>query len=153
MAELATERVYLRPLSAQDATQTYADWMNDPQVNQYLETRHSPQSVESCRAFIEQCNADPASHLFGIFLQQGHRHVGNVKLGFVNSHYQRGQVSLFIGDKACWGQGLSSEVVRLITAYGFDSLGLHRLEAGCYEDNLASLRIFLKRSCRLPDFL
>jgi RimJ/RimL family protein N-acetyltransferase len=153
MAELATERVYLRPLSAQDATQTYADWMNDPQVNQYLETRHSPQSVESCRAFIEQCNADPASHLFGIFLQQGHRHVGNVKLGFVNSYYQRGQVSLFIGDKTCWGQGLSSEVVRLITAYGFDSLGLHRLEAGCYEDNLASLRIFLKAGYTVEGFM
>ena len=105
MAELATERVYLRPLSAQDATQTYADWMNDPQVNQYLETRHSPQSVESCRAFIEQCNADPASHLFGIFLQQGDRHVGNVKLGFVNSHYQRGQVSLLLATRHVGGRG------------------------------------------------
>ncbi|WVM94098.1 GNAT family protein [Halopseudomonas pachastrellae] len=41
----------------------------------------------------------------------------------------------------------------MITAYGFDSLGLHRLEAGCYEDNLASLRIFLKAGYTVEGFM
>lgn len=155
MADLPIEttRLVLRPLTTADVTQRYADWMNDPQVNQYLETRHSVQTVESCADFIDSCNQDPGSHLFGIFLKENQQHIGNVKLGFVNHHYLRGQVSLFIGEKSLWGKGLSTEVVDGITRFGFGGLGLHRLEAGCYEDNLGSLRVFLKCGYTVEGFL
>jgi len=153
MSKIETARLTLRPLQASDATQAYADWLNDPEVNRYLETRHSQQSLESCAAFIEQCNADSGSHLFGIFNRASGQHIGNAKIGFISSHYQRGQLSLFIGEKAFWGQGLSSELVRALTEYGFQTLGLNRIEAGCYEDNLASLRVFLKAGYTVEGFM
>ena len=153
MSGIETARLALRPLQVSEATQVYADWLNDPEVNRYLETRHSLQTVESCAAFIEQCNADPNSHLFGIFHRASGKHIGNAKIGFISAPYQRGQVSLFIGEKAFWGQGLSSELVRALTEYGFQTLGLNRLEAGCYEDNLASLRVFLKAGYTVEGFL
>lgn len=140
---LETPRILLRPLTVADATQAYADWLNDPEVNRYLETRFAIQTRDSCRTFIEQTNADPDHHLFGIFLKGGDTHVGNAKLGFINSHHRSGQISLFIGDKGQWGKGLAREVVHAITAHGFQDLALERIEAGCYEDNLASLRVFL----------
>ena len=153
MSEVETPRLCLRHLGPSDATETYAGWLNDPQVNRYLETRHVLQTPESCREFIAQCNADPGSKLFGVFLKETGKHIGNAKIGFINSHYRRGQLSLFIGEKHCWGQGLSSELVRALTAYGFEHLGLHRLEAGCYEDNLASLRVFLKSGYVVEGFM
>lgn len=153
MSILETERLILRPLTEADASQRYADWLNDPQVNQFLETRHSAQTVDSCRAFVTQCNADPGSHLLGVFHKGSGQHIGNVKVGFINNHYERGQVSLFIGEKAFWGQGLSSELVREVTRYAFADLGLNRLEAGCYENNLASLRVFLKCGYMVEGFM
>lgn len=153
MIKVETPRLFLRHLEASDATATYADWLNDPEVNRYLETRHVPQTPESCRAFISQCNQDPGTELFGVFLKGSGQHIGNAKIGFFNSYYQRAQLSLFIGEKKYWGQGLSSELVRALTAYGFGEMGLHRLEAGCYEENLASLRVFLKAGYVVEGFM
>jgi ribosomal-protein-alanine N-acetyltransferase len=153
MAELETSALYLRYLASSDANDTYVGWLNDPDVNRYLETRHAQQTVQSCRDFIEQCNADPGSHLFGLFLKETGEHIGNAKIGFINSHYRHGQVSFFIGEKHYWGRGLAGELVRALTNYGLTHLGLHRLEAGCYEDNLASLRVFLKSGYTVEGFM
>lgn len=140
---LETPRLYLRPLQLDDVTQKYVDWLNDTDVNKYLETRHSVQTLDSCREFVLRCNADNKEHLMGIFLKESSCHIGNVKLGFVNSFHKRGQISLFIGEKAYWGKGLAKEVAYAMTKYGFEKVGLGRIEAGCYEENLASLRTFL----------
>ena len=153
MPKIETPRLYLRHLEPSDATEIYAGRLNDPEVNRYLETRHALQTPESCREFIVQCNADPGSKLFGVFLKETGEHIGNAKIGSINSHYQRGQISLFIGVKRYWGQGLSTELVRGLTIYGFEHLGLHRLEAGCYEDNLSSLRVFLKSGYVVEGFM
>jgi len=153
MKIIESERLLLKSLQVSDATQAYADWLNDPEVNQYLETRHQTQTVASCQEFIEQCNSDKNSHLFGIFLKENGQHIGNTKLGFINPVYMRGQVSLFIGEKKYWNKGLAGEVVRSITKFGFEHLNLNRIEAGCYEDNLASLRIFLKSGYSVEGFM
>lgn len=153
MMEIETKRLYLRILTDKDVTNRYVGWLNDPEVNQYLETRHEVQTLESCLRFIDDCNFSPSTKLFGIFYKEDNAHIGNAKIGFINPHYQRGQVSIFIGEKSYWGQGLSSEVVNALTHYGFNELGLHRLEAGCYEDNLASLRVFLKNGYTIEGFL
>lgn len=152
MKTIETKRLLLRPLKSEDATQVYADWMNDPDVNQYLETRHLLQTVESCISFIEKCNSDKTAYLFGVFIKETGQHIGNAKIGFISDIYKHGQLSLFIGEKEHWGKGYSSELVKAMTQYGFEVLDLHRIEAGCYEDNLASLRIFLKAGYTLEGF-
>lgn len=142
-ASLVTARLYMRPLREEDVTQTYVDWLNNPEVNRYLETRHSVQTLDTCREFVRRCNADDLEHLFGVFLKDSGRHVGNAKLGFINQLHRRGQISLVIGEKSFWGLGLAREIVHALTRHGFGRLELDRLEAGCYEENLSSLRVFL----------
>jgi RimJ/RimL family protein N-acetyltransferase len=78
----------------------------------------------------------------GIFSKDSDRHIGNTKLGFINSVHGRGQLSLVIGEKALWGRGLAKEIVRAMTRYGFDAVGLSKIEAGVYESNLSSLKAF-----------
>ena len=149
---IQTERLLLRPLNETDATQSYVDWLNDTEVNQYLETRHSMQTIESCQDFINQCNSDENSHLFGVFIKGTNQHIGNTKIGFVHNLYKRGELSLFIGEKKFWGKGYSSELVEAVTKYGFEILNLNKIEAGCYESNLASLRVFLKAGYSVEGF-
>jgi ribosomal-protein-alanine N-acetyltransferase len=150
--EIETKRLFLRPLIESDAIQTYADWLNDSDVNRYLETRHAVQTLESCQTFIQHCNQDPLSNLFGIFLRESGKHIGNAKLGNVSPHHARAELSLFIGEKSCWGKGLGVEIVHALTAYGFEHLGLQRIQAGCYEKNLQSLRIFLNTGYTVEGF-
>lgn len=152
MLTLRSERVQLRRLAPEDATPTYAAWLNDPEVNRFLEVRYHTHTVESCREFIVAMNASQDQYLFGIFLVDSGRHVGNIKLGFIDRRNLSGQVSLFLGDKSTWGRGYATEAIRLITTYGFEQLGLERAEGGIYEDNLGSLRTFLKLGYTVEGF-
>ena len=43
-----------------------------------------------------------------------------------------------------WGQGIATRAVDLITAYGFEELGMVRIYAGVYEYNLGSMRVLEK---------
>ena len=141
---LEEKRIYLRPLLPEDASQQYVDWINDKEINRYLETRHSEQTVESCIEFIDLMNKDKNSYLFGVFLKENSAHIGNCKLGFINPHHLSGQLSLFIGERGYWGQGYAKEIIHALTKFGFRTLNLERIEAGCYEDNIGSLRAFIR---------
>lgn len=46
--------------------------------------------------------------------------------------------------KPWWGQGVMTEAVRQVTAYGFDQLGLERMEADVFAFNLGSARVLEK---------
>ena len=150
---IESENIYLRPLTRKDATQRYADWLNDEQVNAFLETRHVQQTMESCKSFVEKCNASPSENLFGVFYRDGDVHVGNAKLGSLHDLYARAQISLFIGERDYWGRGLGSEVILSLTRFGFENLMLERIEAGVYEQNLASLRAFLNVGYTVEGYL
>lgn len=141
--EIETPRLCLRTLGESDVSEKYVGWLNDPEVNRYLETRHSVHTSDSCHEFVRRCNSDESERLLGIFMKESGVHVGNAKLGFINSIHSRGQISLFIGEKTLWGRGLAKEVVVAITKYGFEEAGLEKIQAGCYEGNLSSLRVFL----------
>ena len=144
MALISSERLLFRPLGANDVSERYVAWLNDPEINRFLETRFESQTIDSCLKFVLEQEQDANSHLFGIFIKGSLEHIGNIKLGFVNQHHHTGQLSLLIGEKSYWRFGYATESVRRITEWGFDELGLERIEAGCYDNNLGSLRTFIK---------
>ena len=91
------DRLYLRPLTDADCTPEYLSWLQDPEINQYLENRHTPQTLESIKEFVANVNARDDEHLFGMFLKNGDRHIGNIKVGPVGHAHPLADVSLLIG--------------------------------------------------------
>jgi ribosomal-protein-alanine N-acetyltransferase len=153
--KLSCEGWILRPLVDSDVTSTYRDWLNDGEVNRYLETRYAEQTLESVSAFVSARNRSDDEYLFGIFEQHSETHVGNIKLGPERRPHRLAEVSLFIGEKSYWGSGLATIAIRCITTFGFDALRLNKLVASMYIANRASTRAFLKagwkRECELHD--
>ncbi len=141
---LDAERLYLRPLTPEDVSGVYVAWLNDPAVTRYLETRHAPQTPEAVRAFVEGVNARDNEHLFGIFEREGGRHVGNIKLGPVHPVHSVGDVSLLIGERDVWGRGYAAEAIRRIVRHAFEDLGVFKLSASLYCENVGSERAFRK---------
>ena len=43
-----------------------------------------------------------------------------------------------------WNKGYATEAIRAVIRFGFDRLKLHRIEAGCAVENLASIRVLEK---------
>ena len=144
---IQSERLYLRPLTEADCTPEYLSWLQDPNVNQYLETRHSEQTLEAIREYVAGVNARDNEHLFGIFLKDG-RHIGNIKVGPVSTHHGLAEVSLLIGARGEWGKGYATEAIQALSRHAFATLKLRKLKAGIYLPNLGSCRAFEKAGYR-----
>lgn len=142
MLKLNGSSIYLRPIELADVSQKYVDWLNDPDVNQFLETRYTQQTLESVEQFVNSRLNHPDEILLAICANANHEHIGNIKLGPICRIHKRAQVSLFIGDKSYWHQGLASEAVALVTKYGFEQQGLNYIFAGAYSLNIGSIKAF-----------
>ena len=145
---IETKRLNLRELELADVSTEYVAWLNDPDVDRYLETRLSRQDEESVRAFVERVRQRDDEFLFGIFLRDSGRHIGNIKVGPIRRHHRLADVSLFIGARDCWGQGYAAEAIGGVSRYAFDELGALKLSATMYAPNVASMRAFLRAGYR-----
>ena len=122
----------------------YLTWLEDKQVNRYLETRWQKQSLEKIKEFVQMITESSHSYLFAIIYKN--KHVGNIKIGPIHPIYKYADISYFVGDKSCWGNGVATEAVGLILKFGFEKLNLNRIEAGTFEQNAASQRVLLKNN-------
>jgi [ribosomal protein S5]-alanine N-acetyltransferase len=146
MNRVESKRFYYVELTDGDVTEEYVSWLNDEEISRYLETPCSGNTLSSVRKFVDGCQADPDSFLFGIFAREGGRHIGNIKIkcNYVNHGLGNGNIGIMIGNKNFWGKGVATESIRAITKFGFNVLGLQKIAAGCYEINQASFRAFKK---------
>jgi len=146
-------RLMLRSLSDADIGQTYVNWLNDLEVICFLETRHSKQDLTTIRDFVHRMNDLHDQLLLGIFVGR-RRHIGNIKIGPINSNHRFADISLFIGDKASWGHGYGKEAVTMLSLYAFKMLNLYKIYARMiYEENVASRQLFLSVGYEQEGFL
>jgi RimJ/RimL family protein N-acetyltransferase len=138
------ESLELFLLEESDVSERYVGWLNDPDVNRYLESRFERHTLESTRAFVSGCINNDSALLLGIRCRWlENRHVGNIKIE-VNRHHKLGEVGILIGDKTVHGRGVATQAIRMIANIARDELGLRKLTAGCYASNLPSERAFAR---------
>jgi ribosomal-protein-alanine N-acetyltransferase len=141
-------RLALRQLTPADVTERYVAWLNDDEVNRYLESRFAAHTLATTRGFVEAMEADGSNVLLGVFLTHDGRHIGNIKIGPIDAVHRSADVGLLIGERDEWGKGYATEAIGLATEYAFSVLDLRKLTAGCYEQNLGSARAFEKAGWR-----
>lgn len=136
--------IYLRSIDLNDCTERYVEWLNDPDITRYLETRWYDQNLDSIKEFVKSQIENKNSYLFAIIKTDTNQHIGNIKLGPINQHHNHADISYFIGEKTLWQKGIATEAVRLICEFGFEELKLHRIEAGTYSTAIGSWHILEK---------
>jgi ribosomal-protein-alanine N-acetyltransferase len=142
---LTTNRLLLRTLSSADASDAYLAWMQDVEINRFLESRFSvPACAQDLVNFIELVNVSADSLLLGIFLREDGCHIGNIKIGPIVTRHARSEIGYLIGDRASWGKGYATEAIREVCRYGFEDLGLAKITAGVYDTNKGSAKALLK---------
>jgi RimJ/RimL family protein N-acetyltransferase len=140
---LESNSLYLRGLDHEDVTETYCEWLNHPLVNRYLETRYKIQTIDDINNFITNKNQSIDERLFGIFIKEQNKHIGNIKLGPVQNPHKLAEISLFIGDTSEWGKGYATEAISIVTDYAFNELHMNKLIASMYAEIQASTRAFI----------
>ena len=153
MKLLYSKRIFLRGIEAKDLNERYLGWLNDSEVNRYLETRFSPETEESIYSYWKKHHNDSSSPWFAICLIKNSLHIGNIKIGPINWFHRNAYISLMIGDKNYWGKGYATEAIELIRDWAFKELDLSKLKAGIYSTNISSRKAFEKSGFELEGTL
>lgn len=136
------DRVYLKTLNIKNATQEYCDWLNDSQVNKYLETRES--TIRDLSNYIRNKLRSDNCIFFGIFFKENNKHIGNVKLEPIEWDKKKTIFGIMIGDKNYWQMGLGTEATKLAIKFAFERLSLNEVELGVISENKPAIRVYEK---------
>ncbi|KLV47112.1 hypothetical protein SH16_00835 [Aeromonas caviae] len=136
--------ITIRNLTVSDVTETYCNWLNDTEVNKYLESRFTKWDMSSLLKYFQDKSRKEL--LLAIIDDDTTTHIGNVKISSVDPYHNRVDIGIIIGDKRFWGKGIATAAIEIVTNYCFTNLGVHKVTAGAYINNKASIKAFLKNN-------
>lgn len=140
----AAPHVLLVPMTPHDVTKEYIDGLNDPEVNRFLECRHTVQTRATVHAYILDNMKDPHARLWGIH-KGGDLH-GTVRLH--NLDRDIADIGICLFDKRVWRNGLGHSAIRRVIEWAADHADAIGLQAGIMPENIASVRVFTKAGFR-----
>lgn len=120
-------RVGLRKLRLEDMGPEYLQWMNDKELQKYTSRRNRVVTLNEVADFFNHIENSDDVHM-SVFLLKGNKHIGNIALNSLDKYNRSAEVSIMIGDKSA-GLACALEAFELMTKFGFQHLGLHRLWA------------------------
>jgi ribosomal-protein-alanine N-acetyltransferase len=141
---IAGRQVYLRPLEREDLNERYLGWLNDREVNRYLESGTFPATADDLKKFYEQTVGGPGQVILAVADGETDQHIGNVKLGPIDWVHRKSLFGILIGERQFWGRKVGTEATRLLVEYGFFRLNLRRIELGVYAEHEAAVRAYLR---------
>lgn len=125
---LESPRLTLRALSPEDATADYLGWLNDPAVLRYRGPKAFPTTMESLKGYLSGLGSR-GDLVLAICLRDGGRHIGNITLNSILWVHRSAELSMMVGARDTWGQGIGKEAIAAITAHAFQNMGLERVWA------------------------
>lgn len=129
----------IRPISVNEINQRYVGWLNNPEINQFLEVRHSHQTIESIVDYINGLRLKKGCEMFAILTKKEQIHIGNITINSYNPNQQRYTFfGMMIGDSRAQDAGLGGQAMVLLMEYLFNDLAIIRVECGAIADNQRS---------------
>jgi ribosomal-protein-alanine N-acetyltransferase len=112
-------------LEPEHVTQDYVSWLNDPQVNQYLDCRFVTHTIESAKKFVQAMLDSPDNLFLGIRSHLLDRHIGNIKIGPIDKNHGFGLLGIMIGEKKAWSKGIGGLAINMMLEIARNQLLLH----------------------------
>ena len=132
-------KIVLRQLEVQDVSEAYVKWLNDPEVNKFLEIRHlTPILKQDVIKFVEMCNEINRYH-WGIIYDR--KHVGNISCSIVDKMNKYVNISNLIGEKKYWNSDICKLSLNAAMNYLFCNSHFNRIEAGTYSVHLSGITL------------
>src|SRR4051794_30201935 len=138
---LTGARLELRSLEDTDVPALFSIF-SDPEVTRFWSWVPYVVEFEAARLLEEIRGHFRARRLFqwGIARRSDGLVIGTTTLFDWSAPHRRAAIGYALG-RAHWGQGLAAEAVTTLVRFAFDTLDLHRLEAGADPRNQRSLRL------------
>lgn len=131
--------VTLRHLERSDAPAWYA-YLADPVVVEH--TSWDLRSIDDLQSnFDDYASAQPSSPMrLAVVLRDGGQLVGTIGLNAISPQHRTAEIAYDLAP-AIWGQGVATSIVNAVVDWGFQRMGLLRIQATVLESNARSIRV------------
>ncbi|MCX7834502.1 MAG: GNAT family N-acetyltransferase [bacterium] len=146
---LNTQRLLLRKITTYDANDIFEYAKLDRVTKFLLWNSHS--TIVETNQFIErilQTYDGITPPIWGIELLEQEKIIGTIGMHRFRPEHRRIELG-FALHPDFWNRGIMTEAVNAVLQYGFETLRLHRIEAGVFEGNVASERVLQKVGMKL----
>ena len=146
---LQTERLILRPFDASDASvvERLAGAREIADTTLHIPHPYPPGAAQTWIGSQARGWTEGTDVVYAITLKSTGELVGAIHLSVVAEH-ARAEIGYWIAVPH-WNNGYCTEAARIVTTFGFDALGLHRIQGRHLVRNHASGRVMTKLGMRL----
>lgn len=145
--ELAGKGLRLRPWQSRDAEALCDAAQNSlSTVGRWLPWCHASYSLDDARAWVAYCEqgwANAEDFAFAVFDDRNGELLGGVGLNQRNPMHRSANLGYWVRQSR-QGEGIAARAASLVARFGFEQLGLIRIEIVTLPDNHASRRVATK---------
>ena len=141
---LETERLILSSVTIADCSENYLSWLNDTDVNMYLESGFYQHNMQVLVDFVNGYQSNKKAVFLVIRLKENNKHIGNIKIDKINYIHRNCEYGIMMGDKTEWGKGYAKEASIAIINYAFEELGLNKVNLGVIDSNDVAVKLYEK---------
>ncbi|MGH9173872.1 MAG: GNAT family N-acetyltransferase [Vicinamibacterales bacterium] len=142
IVNITGETVALGPLR-RDLLPLYHRWFNDFVAVRNFDDTPEPWTLERATALYEaRAGASPENITFTIYERATLDPIGYTMLDGISYRHRSAEFAIHLGEASARGKGYGTETARLMLDYAFTALGLHSVNLGVAEFNLAGIRAY-----------
>jgi RimJ/RimL family protein N-acetyltransferase len=138
--DLESKRLMFERLSKKHVSKNYVGWLNDSEVNLYLESGGN-YTMEMLKDYVNE-QFERETYFWAIILKDSNKHIGNIKIDPIDFDKMTGEYGILMGDKSSWGKGYAREASERIIKYCFGQLKLSTITLGVIEDNAKAVALY-----------
>lgn len=145
LPELNSERLCLRKIFLSDADDIF-EYASVEKVTKYL-SWNPHETINDTKQFIcivTQNYMDGTPSSWAIYHKTDQKVIGTIGFVSYEADHKRGEIGFALSEKY-WNKGITSEALKMVLDIGFNTLGLIRIEARCYPENIASETVLKKK--------
>jgi ribosomal-protein-serine acetyltransferase len=154
--ELTDGGILLRPYAAEDVDALYlAVRESIEELSVWMPWAHAGYTKDESRAFVmsrDEAWATEQEYGFGVFDAQTRDYLGGVGINHIVREYRYANLGYWVRTSRT-GRGIASGAARLLARFGFEELGLGRIEIVAAVSNHASRRAAEKAGAVLEGIL
>jgi RimJ/RimL family protein N-acetyltransferase len=141
---LAGTKIQLRETQETDVARL-AHWWNQPGTAIFQAESVKPRSTATIEQMFRDWsgNGVDGAAAFSVVAKDSDELVGHVSMWGANVAVRCAELAIIIGDEHA-GQGYGTDAVRVMTRYGFDELGLNRVELRTWSFNTRAIASYRK---------
>lgn len=139
MTEITGERILMRPFAANDITDDYVGWLNDPVVTKFSNQRYRKHDRESARAYFDSF-AGTKNLFFAIEDRASGETIGTAN-AIRDFNHGVCDAGIVIGNRKFWGCRHGQEAWTMWVEWLLTEGEMRKITAGCFETNRAARRM------------